>query len=109
MALLMNLFFVGMIILFVMVTFLVVRAIVKNPGSGGVQAIEGRVMELDIDENGTNRARLALSDGTQQVFTVTDSQAKVMTVGAIGTVHHTGDRLTGWVPQGAPIDQHRSE
>lgn len=106
---LITLFMVGMCLLFVVVTVLVVRALVRNPEPGGVQAIEGRVVEVAVDADGNHRASIDLADGTRQVFLVTESQAAVLGVGAAGTVHFAGDRLTGWVPQGTPIDRHQSE
>ena len=109
MSTLISLFMWGMALLFVLVVVLVVRAVLRNPEPAGVQAIEGRVVDVTIDADGNHRASIDLVDGNRQVFLVTESQAAALAVGAVGTVHFAGDRLTGWVPQGTPIDRHTSE
>jgi len=69
------------------------------------------VREISSGGGQQHWVKMQFGDGHQRELMATASQAEVMVRGQQGTVHWTGDRLTGWTPEvgRGPQDVYRSE
>lgn len=84
---------------------------IRAPGS--VQAVRAQSLGVrEITSGGAVQcwAGFRFADGHEREFLTTSAQAAVIVRGQWGTVHHAGDRLTGWVPEldSGPTDVYRS-
>jgi hypothetical protein len=90
------------------------RASRGTGSTGGVLSAPAQVLAVrEISSGGGQQhwVKMQFGDGHQRELMATASQAEVMVRGQQGTVHWTGDRLTGGTPEvgRGPQDVYRSE